>query len=642
MRKKRILFQTDAALAKTGFGRTAKALLTYLYKTGKYDITHYCLGINYSHPSLHRTPWKTIGCLPDDPAVQKQIQQDPGYARQVNYGAYYIDKVIKDIKPDVYFAIQDIWGVDFAIDKPWFKELTSVIWTTLDSLPILPTAINKAKKIDNYWIWSDFATRALHELGHEHVKTVHGPVDCKYFKKLPDQDKVNLRLKFQQYLPVDSFVTGFVFRNQLRKSVPNLLEGYALFKKKLPKGQSTRLLLHTSWSEGWNIWQLAEEYKIDKADILTTYVCRVCKQYGIAPFYGEKRDCPFCGTKEGVSTTNTAGGVYEEQLNEIYNLMDVYCHPFTSGGQEIPIQEAKLTELITLVTNYSCGEEMCSPEAASLPLEWSEYREHNTNFRKASTDPQSIAKQLYKVFKMKHEKRTKMGVQARQFVLNEYSCEKIGNFVSEFIDSAPFCDFDFSKDEEEKEPFAKIPEEENDGAWILSLYKLILKMEYIDETDEGYVYWMKELEGGKSRDSILQYFRKTALTESEKGVEEMFDEYLAKDDEGKRIIYVMPGAIGDIYMSTSLFRSIKEIYPEYNLYVAAQKEFHELLDGNEHIHGILPYMKEMDHIFFLEGNGDHKGWFEIAFIPFVCTQRYITYTHNGKDKIAYKDLAYEN
>ena len=40
--------------------------------------------------------------------------------------------------------------------------------------------------------------------------------------------------------------------------------------------------------------------------------------------------------------------------------MDVYCHPFTSGGMEIPIFEAKLTELVTLVTNYSCGEDSCT------------------------------------------------------------------------------------------------------------------------------------------------------------------------------------------------------------------------------------------------------------------------------------------
>ena len=78
--------------------------------------------------------------------------------------------------------------------------------------------------------------------------------------------------------------------------------------------------------------------------------------------------------------------------------MDVYCHPFTSGGQEIPIQEAKLTELITLVTNYSCGEDNCTPQSGGLPLEWNEYREPGTQFIKASTIPSSISKQLGQKF----------------------------------------------------------------------------------------------------------------------------------------------------------------------------------------------------------------------------------------------------
>ena len=34
---KKLLFQTDSSLAKTGFGRNAKALLSYLYKTKKYE-----------------------------------------------------------------------------------------------------------------------------------------------------------------------------------------------------------------------------------------------------------------------------------------------------------------------------------------------------------------------------------------------------------------------------------------------------------------------------------------------------------------------------------------------------------------------------------------------------------------------------
>ena len=139
--------------------------------------------------------------------------------------------------------------------------------------------------------------------------------------------------------------------------MPNLLEGYKLFKDKNPKAKSY-LLLHTHFSEGWNIHRLADEYKVDHKEILTTYVCKNCGNYNVRPFVGQDLDCGVCGTEKSQTTTNVQHGVTEQQLNEIYNLMDCYCHPFTSGGQELPIQEAKLTELVALTTNYSCGEDM--------------------------------------------------------------------------------------------------------------------------------------------------------------------------------------------------------------------------------------------------------------------------------------------
>ena len=62
---KKLLFQTDSSLAKTGFGRNAKALLSYLYtRTKKYEIVQYCCGTDYSNPALKTTPWKSIGTLP--------------------------------------------------------------------------------------------------------------------------------------------------------------------------------------------------------------------------------------------------------------------------------------------------------------------------------------------------------------------------------------------------------------------------------------------------------------------------------------------------------------------------------------------------------------------------------------------------
>jgi glycosyltransferase involved in cell wall biosynthesis len=631
MKKKKLLYQSDFSLAKTGFGRSAKALLSYLYKTGKYDITHYSCGLPYVHPEFERTPWKTVGSLPNNPQEMQELNKDPNVARLASYGAHYLDKVVQEEKPDVYIAVQDIWGIDFAVEKKWFDKITSVLWTTLDSLPILPSALTKADKIKNYWIWSNFATKAMHELGHKHIKTVHGPIETQNFYRLENSKREDLRKRFN--IPLEAFIVGFVFRNQLRKSVPNLLEGYALWKKSNPHIKNTYLLLHTHWGEGWNIHRLAQEYGINLNEILTTYICRNCGNYEVKPFHGPEVDCRFCNTQKSQITTNVSLGITEDQLNEVYNLMDVYCHPFTSGGQEIPIQEAKLTELITLVTNYSCGEEMCEQEAGSFELDWSEYREHGTEFKKASTKPSSIAKQLNKVYNMPIQKRREMGRKAREWTIEHFSVETVGKFIENFIDNAPETNYDFSTKEEEKNPYFQIPEIKDDAEWLTCMYHNILKMNHVDNNDDGHKYWIQEIAKGAKRSDIENHFRTIAAQENQKNKQISFEELLGQGKPEDRILYVMPDSIGDVYLSTSLFKSIKKQYPNKKLYIATNPQNFPVLDGNPNIDKVIQYIPQMDQLMWLEGIGDHKGFFEIAFLPHALTQRMLTYVHNGKTNI---------
>ena len=261
------------------------------------------------------------------------------------------------------------------------------------------------------------------------------------------------------------------------------MDGFSLFLKDNPDSNA-KLLLHTHWGEGWDIVRLIKEKGIENSRILTTYYCKKCKQYEVKPFSGQELDCKYCGSKKSQNTTNVQAGVSENQLNEIYNLMDVYCHPFTSGGQEIPIQEAKLTELVTLVTNYSCGEDTSTLESGSFPLDWAEYREPGTQFIKASTYPSSIAKQLTKVFKMKANKRAKMGKTGRKFVIDNFSPEVIGAQLEEIFDSMPDHDFDFDFKDKPRNP-NYIPRNITcDSEWLVDIYKNILIMDVNAKTDE--------------------------------------------------------------------------------------------------------------------------------------------------------------
>ena len=80
--------------------------------------------MTYDHPELKKTQWKSVGSLPNNQQELDQLNRDPNLARMASYGAHFIDRVINEEKPDVYFAVQDIWGVDFAIEKNWEKYHT--------------------------------------------------------------------------------------------------------------------------------------------------------------------------------------------------------------------------------------------------------------------------------------------------------------------------------------------------------------------------------------------------------------------------------------------------------------------------------------------------------------------------------------
>jgi len=637
MKKKKILYHSNYCKAFTGFGKNAKNILSYLSRTGKYELVEFCNGVKWGNKDLEMLPWTCEGSIPENDRLIQEIQKDETRARQMGYGANCIDDIIEREKPDIYLGVEDIWAFSKYWDKKWWNKLNCMVWTTLDSLPILPDAVKAAEKIKHYYTWSTFATRELNKLGHKHVECLHGSVDTKTFFRYPDEARKDIRKG--NNISDDDFIIGFVFRNQLRKSAPNLLDGFKEFLQRNPKAKG-KLLLHTSWSEGWDIPRLLHEKGIDKSLVLTTYFCSNCNAYEIKPFEGEDKNsgerqpCKFCGEKNSMNTTSVKSGVNERQLNEIYNAMDVYCHPFTSGGQELPIQEAKLTELITLVTNYSCGEDGCNQESGGMPLEWAEYREPGTQFIKASTHPSSIARQLTKVHKMPKDKRRRMGQKARKYVVDNYSIEVIGKRLENIFDSMPFSDWDFNFDSLKPDPTYNPPEIESDEEWLIDIYHNILKMN-VDKEESGHKHWTKELKKGKSRNDILRYFKKVAEKDHEAANKLKIEDFLDKEDEGKRVLCVMPQSIGDVFLTTSLISNIKKTYPEYNIYYATKQEYFEILDGNPHIHKVIPYSKEMENLAILEGQGKHKGYFEIAFLPFIGTQRILNYMHNGKDKIQF-------
>lgn len=623
--KKKILFHSNYHKLFTGFGKNAKNIIKYLHQTGKYDIVEVANGKALNDPQLLKSPWKTIGSLPKpNKVIPQEERAAPEFNRRLSYGAYGIDDIIQSEKPDIYLGVEDVWAFDILDQRKWWNKLSTIIWTTLDSLPILPTAHSIAPTCNHFLTWASFASKAMSN--YSNVSTLRGSVDCSDFYPLSTEEKANLRSKFN--IKDDDFLIGFVFRNQLRKSVPNLLDGFSKFIKKNPKSNA-KLLLHTHWSEGWDIPRLIKEKNIDPSLILTTYFCSECKEYEVKPFSGQSLNCRMCGAQKSQSTTNIERGVDEQQLNEVYNLLDVYCHPFTSGGMEIPIYEAKLCELITLVTNYSCGEDACCEGSGGIALDWSEYREPGTQFIKATTSADSICERLELVYNMSDQDRLALEKQSRQYVLENYSSAVIGEKLEKILDELPFCSWDFDMTEKPKNPnYVPSKSFDNNLDFILDLYRNILNAD-LHPKDKGVQYWLQEMNNGKSPKDILKTFQAIATQKNQELNKTDFED-LIKDDKDKKIALVVPGKEKDVLLASSLLEGIKSKYPDFNLYFITDPKLFPLIDSSPFIKKCLPYVDNFQDPLVLEGFGEHKGIFDIVFSPFLLNKNNM-FAHNAID-----------
>ena len=242
---------------------------------------------------------------------------------------------------------------------------------------------------------------------------------------------------------------------------------------------------------------------------------------------------------------------------------------------------------------------------------------------KANTRHESISKKLEEVYKMSPASRKEMGEKAREWTIENFSISRIGLALESFIDNAPLIDEKNYPTPEKKDPNAEVEFNENGATWVKNLYRDILKVK-VDDDDEGLVHWLKKLKEGMPPAGVEQYFRQVAAKENIK--EAGFNQFLSKDDEGRRILFVFPQNLSEAVLATSLLKSAKETYPNHNIYVSTEQPFGDFFAPNELIHKILPpYERAEGYIDNLE-----KQDFEIVF-----DLNTYDYKHNQKDEISF-------
>lgn len=636
-RKKRVGLISSHIGLKTGFSANLRRVLNYLYPLDKYELYVLAQGIPENHPDLNRYPWKTFPALVNS-QIDHQRYQNPNeeaYRREISYGnAAVYDFVVKN-QLDVLFHIEDIWSSSFEkfCQSKWWPLLKSnfVNWSTADSLPVLNN-FKQFAEVGKVWFWSSFARKALLEENRAkyeaNTDVVPGCIDPKEYTPLLRAEKEELRKQFG----IDPNTTIFMQlgRNQLRKLFPVTLECFAKFKKQNP-GANAKLLFHTSWAEGWNLPQQMEYWKVKKEDVLTTHFCENCGKWEIKPFNGEKVYCRFCNNPNSQITAGITSTISNEDISKIYNLATAVVSPFTSGGLEYTNLEALLCEIPLASSDYSSGEDFTVNDFV-FSLTGEKSYEIGTGFLKHNPNRSNFVKIMEKIHNMSYEDRKKMGQRGRKWVIENYSTEKICQKVMDFVDNANFVDWSNFNTESEQLKNPNIPVEnlEKDEDFIKQLYSKILNMT-VNDQDTGLNHWTSALKNGMSRQEVVNFFNKTALEENQKilsSKKKDFSELL--DNTGrKRFLITAKESYGDLFYSTCLLKSFREVYPDHDIYFATDQQYFEVFEGNENIYKLLPWMPQLDSEISMIGQGSNKGFFDGYCNLFAPTQKFLNYLGNN-------------
>jgi len=320
---KRLLFLSDSPLTVTGYATICRNISN---KLSKKDWDVHVMGHNYLGQTL------MSGVKYEDGSGIDFKLHGTGMAP---YCQDILEPKLRELKPDVFMILLDTF-----MCYPWLlnKDLApakSIFYFPSDGGGQLPSNCEQIlNKVTVPVAMSKFGKQQVESLYNIPCEYIPHAVDEKMFYPLPKEEKDKLRVKWGLK---DKFVVGTVARNQGRKMMDRTIKGFAQFCKDKP---DAILLMHTDPQDGAavsDLQRLIHRYNIENRVIFTGM-----KYY--------------------------KGFDYKE-MNEVYNLMDVFLLTTSGEGFGIPIIEAMSCGVPVVATNYTTTQELVLDNDAGLGIE---------------------------------------------------------------------------------------------------------------------------------------------------------------------------------------------------------------------------------------------------------------------------------
>ena len=268
---------------------------------------------------------------------------------KVEYGFDTVLKYLMKIKPEVLLTMADVgisagfidainearkrgWsGKWFAISLFDTESWEYMVWSKILDFPDLNIAGANNGEVH------------MKKNKVKNVRCIPFGVDTKVYYPLANKEELKNKFKLS-----GKFVIGFVGKNQRRKMHPYLIKAFSRFAK---GKKDVTLLLHTDVESGAG-WSLP---------------CLIAKMENEMDPEIEKPVPKIVMTKQGLDVL-ARQSITPENMNEIYNLMDVFCYAVGGEGYGLPGIECQSAGVPLMMTDYSSSMEIVSDKELLIPV----------------------------------------------------------------------------------------------------------------------------------------------------------------------------------------------------------------------------------------------------------------------------------
>jgi len=431
MRKKRILFCSEATFLNTGYATYTREILNYLHSTNKYELAEMASYGEKNDPRAANIPWKFYGIIPDNNASEEEKKQYHSFPT-AQFGELAFEPTCLDFKPDVVCDIRDFWMLDFAERSPFRPFFKWCIMPTVDARPQARQWIATYQSADACITYSEWAGEVLKEQSGGKINYLGISPPSAHPAYQPIENKDQLRQSYG--IDSDLKIIGTVMRNQRRKLYPDLFQAFRILLDSVEDSSKYMLYCHTSYPDlGWDIPELLQQYQLS-SKVLFTYICAQTGKPFASLFKGAVTQSPYTG-KYGATLSNVKNGVDYQELSKIINLFDIYVQYANCEGFGLPQVEAAACGVPVMSVDYSAMESVVR-NLGGIPLKPKAlYKELETGCLRAVPDNELAAQKLIEFFNQPVSIRRKHGFETRQAFLKHYQWNKSGQIWENYFDS---------------------------------------------------------------------------------------------------------------------------------------------------------------------------------------------------------------